>query len=72
MKNRRFQLYLLGLVLLFGTYVVVDYYRPKPADRTPTFINHDKIPYGTYALYDLLPELLRDSVRTVREDSRNI
>lgn len=66
MKNRRFQLCLASLVALFGVYVVVDYYRPKPADRTPTYINRDKIPYGTYALYDLLPELLNDSVRTVR------
>jgi hypothetical protein len=66
MKNRRFQLYLACLVALFGVYVVVDYYRPKPVDRTPTFINRDKIPYGTYALYDLLPELLNDSIRTIR------
>ncbi|QIL75624.1 DUF4350 domain-containing protein [Hymenobacter sp. HDW8] len=67
MKNRQFQLYLLGLLVLFGIYIAVDYYRPKPADRTQTFINRDKIPYGTYALYDLLPDLLRDSVQTVRE-----
>lgn len=71
MKNRRFQLYLASLVALFGIYVVVDYYRPKPADRTPTYINRDKIPYGTYALYDLLPELLGDSVGTVREPILN-
>ncbi|OUJ75593.1 DUF4350 domain-containing protein [Hymenobacter crusticola] len=67
MKNRRFQLYLLGLLVLFGAYVAAEYYRPKPVDRTPTFINHDKIPYGTYALFDLLPDLFKRPVQTVRE-----
>ena len=67
MKNRRFQFYLLGLLILFVAYVLVEYNRPKPVDRTPTFINHDKIPYGTYALFDLLPDLFKRPVRTVRE-----
>ncbi|WP_324676503.1 DUF4350 domain-containing protein [Hymenobacter sp. GOD-10R] len=67
MKNRRFQLYLLGLLVLFGAYVVAEYNQPKPVDRTPTFINHDKIPYGTYALFDLLPDLFKRPVQTVRE-----
>ncbi|GGE94441.1 DUF4350 domain-containing protein [Hymenobacter cavernae] len=67
MKDRRFQLYLLGLVVLFGAYVLVEYNRPKPVNRTPTFINHDKIPYGTYALFDLLPDLFGRRVQTVRE-----
>jgi hypothetical protein len=67
MKNRRFQLYLLGLLVLFGAYVVAEYNRPKPVDRTPTFINHDKIPYGTYALFDLLPDLFKRPVQTIRE-----
>lgn len=50
--------YLLGLVALFGAYVALEYYRPKPLDWTPTLSNKDKIPYGTYALYDVLPQLL--------------
>ncbi|HEX8350756.1 MAG TPA: DUF4350 domain-containing protein [Hymenobacter sp.] len=67
MKDRRFQLYLLGLLVLFGAYVLVEYNQPKPVNRTPTFINHDKIPYGTYALFDLLPGLFGKPVQTVRE-----
>jgi hypothetical protein len=59
--------YLLGLLALFGTYVALEYYRPKPLDWTPTLSNKDKIPYGTFALYDVLPQLLRtDAVESVR------
>jgi len=67
MKNRRFQLYLAGLLALFCVYVLVEYNRPKPIDRTPTFINHDKIPYGTYALFDLLPDLFKQPAQVVRK-----
>jgi hypothetical protein len=59
--------YLLGLLALFGAYVALEYYRPKPLDWTPTLSNKDKIPYGTFALYDVLPQLLRtDAVEIVR------
>lgn len=62
-----FRLYLLGLALLFGVYVLVESHRPKPLDWTPTYINTDKIPYGTYALFDQLPRLLgTDSIEVVR------
>jgi len=62
-----FRLYLLGLALLFGAYVALEYNRPKPLDWTPSYINKDKIPYGTYALFDQLPRLLgTDSIEAVR------
>ena len=53
-----FRLYLLGLLALLGAYVALEYYRPKPLDWRPTLSNADKIPYGTYALFDVLPQLL--------------
>jgi hypothetical protein len=53
-----FRWYLLGLLALFAGYVAVEYYRPKPLDWTPTYRSPDKIPYGTYVLYELLPEVL--------------
>ncbi|WP_210518736.1 DUF4350 domain-containing protein [Hymenobacter terricola] len=59
--------YLVGLLALFGAYVALEYYRPKPLDWRPTFVNKDKIPYGTYVLYDQLPHLLgTDSVEMTR------
>ncbi|MGI4740468.1 MAG: DUF4350 domain-containing protein [Janthinobacterium lividum] len=62
-----FRFYLLGLLALFGAYVALEYYRPKPLDWRPTLSNKDKIPYGTYALYDVLPQLLRTAeVASVR------
>jgi hypothetical protein len=62
-----FRMYLLGVALLFAGYVTLEYNRPKPLDWTPTYINKDKIPYGTYVLYDQLPRLLgTDSIETVR------
>jgi hypothetical protein len=62
-----FRWYLLGLLLLFGGYVALEYYRPKPLDWSPTLSNKDKIPYGTYVVYDALPQVLgTDSVASVR------
>ena len=62
-----FRVYLLGLALLFAAYVLVESHRPKPLDWTPTYINTDKIPYGTYALFDQLPHLLgTDSIEVTR------
>lgn len=41
-------------VLLYGLF---EYYRPKPIDWTPSYSNKDKIPFGTKALYELLPDV---------------
>ncbi len=62
-----FRLYLLGLMLLFACYVVLEYNRPRPLDWNPSYANKDKIPYGTYVLFDQLPALLgTDSIAAVR------
>ncbi len=59
--------YTVLLVLTVVGYVLFDYYRPKPLDWTPTYQNDDRIPFGTQALYELLPGLLQQSaVPTVR------
>ena len=63
-----FQLYLVGIALLFAGYVVLEYNRPKPLDWSATYINKDKVPYGTYVLFDQLPRLLgTDDVTAVRQ-----
>ncbi|WP_426492831.1 DUF4350 domain-containing protein [Hymenobacter sp. 102] len=64
-----FRWYLVGLAVLLGAYVAVEYYRPKPLDWRPTLQNNDKIPYGTYVLFQELPGLLgtsRAQVQAVR------
>jgi hypothetical protein len=61
------RLYILGLLALIGAYIALEYYRPKPIDWSPTLSNTDKIPYGTYALFDVLPQLLgTEEVASVR------
>lgn len=63
-----FRWYLLGILVLFGGYVALEYYRPKPVDWTPTLSSKDKIPYGTYVLFEGLPQVLgTDSVVGVRQ-----
>lgn len=67
-----FRWYLLGLLALFGGYVALEYYRPKPLDWSPSLSSKDKIPYGTYALFDVLPQVLgSDSVASVRQPLYN-
>ncbi len=51
---RREKLLYIILVVLFVTYVIVEYYSPKPLDWTITFAPTDKNPYGGYILYDRL------------------
>lgn len=44
-----------------------EYYRPKPLDWTPTYRNDAKIPFGTQALYELLPEVMQQpAIKSVR------
>jgi hypothetical protein len=67
-----FRWYLVGLLTLFGAYVALEYYRPKPLDWSPSLSSKDKIPYGTYVLFDALPQVLgTDSVASVRQPIYN-
>lgn len=53
--------YITLVVLLFGGLILLDYFRPKPVDWTRTFSSKDKIPYGTYALLELLPGIFENA-----------
>lgn len=67
----RFRLYVLLLTALLVLYAVAEYYRPKPTDWTRSFINREKIPFGTFALVDLLPDLFGDDVKVTRKPVYN-
>ena len=55
------------LLLLFVGYVLVEYYRPKSVNWTPTFSNLDKIPFGTKASFELLKTTFpQQQIRSVR------
>ena len=59
--------YLLILIATIAAYVLFEYYRPQPINWTPTYQNDDKIPFGTQALFELLPDVMHQSdVKTVR------
>jgi hypothetical protein len=71
MSGYRKYIFLLGL--LFGFLVLVEYYRPKPINWEQTFSNKDKIPYGTYILYQMLPALFKNAdIRPVRLPISNL
>jgi hypothetical protein len=68
----RFRAFFLGLVVLFVAFVLVEYFRPTPTNWSPTFINRDKIPYGTYVLFDALPRVFPgQTISTVRQPIAN-
>ena len=65
--------YIILIVLLFGALVMLEYFRPKPVDWSHTYTRKDKIPFGTYALYDLLPGIFPgQEVQEVREPIYNL
>ena len=55
MKQHR--IYLVILLITIIGFILVEIYKPKPVDWTPTFSNKDKIPYGCELLYRVLPNI---------------
>ena len=55
MKQHR--IYLVILLITIIGFILVEIYKPKPIDWTPTFSNKDKIPYGCELLYKVLPNV---------------
>ena len=52
---RQHRIYLIILLSTIIGFILVEIYKPKPIDWTPTFSNKDKIPYGCELLYTVLP-----------------
>jgi hypothetical protein len=46
--------YLIWSAIVMVGYLVAQYYKPKPTDWTATYLKEDKIPFGTYILYQEL------------------
>ncbi|GAB4015169.1 DUF4350 domain-containing protein [Spirosoma koreense] len=64
MKPNKYLLILLATVM---AYVLFEYYRPKPINWTPTYRNDQTIPFGTQALFELLPSVMHQpTIKTVR------
>jgi hypothetical protein len=60
MKGLR--LYLIGSAVVMLLYLIAQYYKPEPTDWTATYLKEDKIPMGTYILYQELSSIFPKSV----------
>jgi hypothetical protein len=50
--------YVVLILLIVAAYLYAEYKRPPVINWTPTLVNTDKIPYGTYILYEQLQDML--------------
>lgn len=50
-------LYIAILLVLFVILVLIEYLKPKPIDWTESYRKEDKIPFGTYVLFNLMPDM---------------
>lgn len=57
MKNLKF---ILPVTIVFIILILIKLVTPEPTDWNPTYSKNDKIPYGSYLLYESLSELFPD------------
>jgi hypothetical protein len=50
--------YVVLILLILAAYLYAEYKRPPVINWTPTLVNQDKIPYGTYILFEQLESML--------------
>lgn len=68
-----FKIYIFIASVLLVIYLVAQYNRPKPVNWAETYINSDKIPYGTYIMYNQLHNIFPDAnVQSYREPLYNV
>ncbi|MEO8148400.1 MAG: DUF4350 domain-containing protein [Bacteroidia bacterium] len=69
---KSYRTYIIVITVLFIAFVVVEYYKPKPLNWDKTYINKDKIPYGTYVMYDVLKDVFPGmKIQTIRKPIYN-
>ena len=54
MKDKKLIKYIIIILVLFVGLILIETNKKKTVDWTPSFINTDKNPYGTYIAFDLL------------------
>lgn len=59
--NKAVKIYFALLVVLFIGFVIIEFSAETPINWSKTYKETDKIPYGTFVLYDQLPSLFPDS-----------
>lgn len=53
--------YFIPVLIVFIILVIIKLVAPKPVDWTESFSSNDKIPFGSYVLYNILPDLFEGS-----------
>lgn len=67
------KIYLIVIGTLLTLYIVANLNQPKPVNWAETYINKDKIPYGTFIVYDRLKDLFPGaSIQTRRQPVYNV
>ncbi|WP_316816992.1 DUF4350 domain-containing protein [Pedobacter nyackensis] len=61
---RGLRLYLIGSAVVMLLYLIAQYYKPKPTNWNATYLKEDKIPFGTYILYQELASLFPKALIT--------
>ncbi|SMC71642.1 DUF4350 domain-containing protein [Pedobacter nyackensis] len=61
---RGLRLYLIGSAVVMLLYLIAQYYKPKPTDWNPSYLKEDKIPFGTYILYNELGSIFPKALIT--------
>jgi hypothetical protein len=69
---KRPPLYIVPFVVMFIIVVAVQLGAPPAINWDPSFTRSDKVPYGAYILYDLLPQIFPNgAVATISEPAYN-
>jgi hypothetical protein len=71
MKDFKIYIFIASLILV--VYLVAEYKRPKPIDWTSSLLKTDKIPFGTYILYNQLHDIFPGAgIQSYREPVYNV
>jgi hypothetical protein len=71
MKDLKLYIFLASILLVF--YLVAQYNKPKPTDWSTTLVNTDKIPFGTYVLFNRIDDIFPGAkIKTYREPIYNV
>ncbi|SDF33352.1 hypothetical protein SAMN05216464_11630 [Mucilaginibacter pineti] len=60
------KIYIIAITALLTLYIIANLNQPKPVNWAETYINNDKIPYGTFIVYNRLKDLFPNAVISPR------
>lgn len=63
--NKTLKIYIGLLILLFGGVIAIEFSKPKPINWSRTFNERHTIPYGTFVLYNELPDIFKDTIQNI-------